>query len=501
VTASATGLASDATTFSVDTGTKLAFTSSAAAVTSGATKTLTVEIRDANDHLVTSDNSTVVTFAQTSGAGSVTGLGGATASGGIAQKTVTGASAGAVTITATVAGLTSDSSAFAVDPGAADHLKFTSSTADLASGATRSLTVEVDDQQGNRTSSSTAVTLTSASGPGTVTGVPATVHALAGVATLPVAGMAAGPASIQAASTGLGSAVTAFSVVAGSADHLAFTSVASDLASGSSRDLRVEVRDANQNVVTSSAASVTFQKGGGSGTATGVPATVAAAGGAATVTIAGATAGPLEIQASAAGLAGATSSFAILPGVPDHLSFTSATTDLASGAARDLTVEVRDAGENRVDSGARIAFARSSGRGSVTGLPATVAATGGIATTRVTGFRGGLITIGASSAGLRGGSTTFKIAPGPKARKVTLKRSGSSLSGTVSSRAAACRTRVAVRIEQKQKDGAWKAVKWLKTTKTGGFKTRLSKPAIYRAVLTARPRCGGATAVWADRNR
>jgi hypothetical protein len=84
---------------------------------------------------------------------------------------------------------------------------------------------------------------------------------------------------------------------------------------------------------------------------------------------------------------------------------------------------------------------------------------------------------------------------------VTLKRSRSSLSGTVSSPAAACRTRVAVRIEQKQKDGAWKAVKRLRTTRTGGFKTRLSKPAIYRAVLTARPGCGGATAVWADRNR
>jgi hypothetical protein len=253
------------------------------------------------------------------------------------------------------------------------------------------------------------------------------------------------------------------------------------------------VRDANQNVVTSSAASVTFEKGGGSGTATGVPATVAASGGAATVTITGATAGALEIQASAAGMAGTTSSFGILPGVPDHLSFTSATTDLVSGAARDLTVEVRDAGENRVDSGASITFARSSGRGSVTGLPATVAATGGIATTHVTGFLGGTITIGASSAGLRAGSTTFKIAPGPRARKVTLKRSGSSLSGTVSSRAAACRTRVAVHIEQKQKGGRWKVVERLKTTSTGGFETRLSKPAIYRAVLTVRPGCGGAT--------
>src|SRR5262249_44245482 len=46
--------------------TKLAFTSDASSVTSGATKTLTVQIRDASNHLETSDNSTVVTFAQTS---------------------------------------------------------------------------------------------------------------------------------------------------------------------------------------------------------------------------------------------------------------------------------------------------------------------------------------------------------------------------------------------------------------------------------------------------
>ena len=77
---------------------KLAFTSPTASVASGATKTLTVEVRDASNNLVTSDNSTVVTFAQTSGTGSVTGLGTATASGGVASKVVTGATAGPVTI-------------------------------------------------------------------------------------------------------------------------------------------------------------------------------------------------------------------------------------------------------------------------------------------------------------------------------------------------------------------------------------------------------------------
>src|SRR5207248_1467740 len=79
--------------------TKLVFTSGTASVVSGATKTLTAAVEDANNNVVTSDNSTVVTFAQTAGAGSVTGLGDATASSGVAAVTVTGLNSGSLTVT------------------------------------------------------------------------------------------------------------------------------------------------------------------------------------------------------------------------------------------------------------------------------------------------------------------------------------------------------------------------------------------------------------------
>ena len=58
--------------------------------------TLTATIEDAHGNTVTSDSSTVVAFAKTGGAGTVTGLGNATASNGVATKTVTNRLAGQV---------------------------------------------------------------------------------------------------------------------------------------------------------------------------------------------------------------------------------------------------------------------------------------------------------------------------------------------------------------------------------------------------------------------
>src|SRR5439155_19786 len=144
-------LSSDTTTLTVVPGSPhhVTLTSSTADLAAGTTRTLTVEIRDAAGNLESGDNTTVVTFAKTSGTGTVTGLGPATSSGGVASQTVTGALAGTATITATANSLTADSSTFTVVAGQADHLTFTSSIADLASGNSRTLTVEVRDTADN----------------------------------------------------------------------------------------------------------------------------------------------------------------------------------------------------------------------------------------------------------------------------------------------------------------------------------------------------------------
>src|SRR5437870_6038642 len=98
---------------------------------------LEVEMLDAGGNVVTGDNTILVTFAKTSGAGTVSGLGTVTTAGGVASKSITGALAGSITITASASSLISDSTVFGVVAGAADRLVFTSSTGVLASGNTR----------------------------------------------------------------------------------------------------------------------------------------------------------------------------------------------------------------------------------------------------------------------------------------------------------------------------------------------------------------------------
>lgn len=100
---------------------KLVVTSPTTNLASGSQRTLTAEIRDANDNVVTTDNSTVVTFAKTDGSGTVTGTdpGSAAASSGIASLNVTGQTSGSVTITASSGVLTSGTTTFTVIPGAA----------------------------------------------------------------------------------------------------------------------------------------------------------------------------------------------------------------------------------------------------------------------------------------------------------------------------------------------------------------------------------------------
>ena len=70
--------------------TQIQLTGSTADLASGGTRILTATIRDAAGNTVTSDSSTVVAFAKAAGAGTVSGTGNATASDGVATKTITG---------------------------------------------------------------------------------------------------------------------------------------------------------------------------------------------------------------------------------------------------------------------------------------------------------------------------------------------------------------------------------------------------------------------------
>src|SRR5439155_11158962 len=125
------GLASGTTTITVTPGaaSKLVITSATADLQSGTTRALTAEVRDASDNVVSSDSTTSVTFAKTSGTGTVTGLGAATAANGVASKTVTGQTAGSITITASATGLASGTTTFTVTRSEERRVGNTSTTA------------------------------------------------------------------------------------------------------------------------------------------------------------------------------------------------------------------------------------------------------------------------------------------------------------------------------------------------------------------------------------
>jgi len=135
------------------------------------------------------------------------------------------------------------------------------------------------------------------------------------------------------------------------ATQLVFTSSTADLASGSTRELRVEVRDASNNLVSGdNDRTVTFEKVSGAGTISNLG-TAQTVNGVATRTVTGQTAGTINLRATATGLTEGTTSFDIIPGAATQLEFGVQPSETQSGVAMDpaVTVRILDANENLVD--------------------------------------------------------------------------------------------------------------------------------------------------------
>ena len=380
------------------------FTSSNADVVAGATKTLTAEVRDNYGNLV--DSSAGVTFSHTAGAGTVTGLGTVTAVHGVATDVVTGTAAGSLTITVSSGALDQDTSAFSVLPGAATHLAFTSSTSDLASGDARTLTAQLEDVDDNVVPAAAHITFAKTGGTGTVSGL-GTARAAAGVASRDVTGVLAGSITIQA-SDGVFSTTTTFSVVPGPVVQLAFSSSTGPLAAGGDRVLTVLLKDAAGNLVTTGSQPVTFTRTGGTGKLAGLG-EFASSSGVASDEVTGTVDGTITLKASTTGMS-TTTSFRIVSGEAAQLAFTSSTGSLGVGHNRKLTVEVEDAYGNLVKSPAKtVTFAKCSGAGAVSGLPASPDSSAGKASTVVRATGAGRITVCATADGLAGDATSFQI--------------------------------------------------------------------------------------------
>ena len=252
--------------------TQIALTGSTASLQSGATRTATATIQDVAGNTVTSgaDSSASVTFAQPSGAGSVTGLGASTASGGAATKVVTGNVAGAVNLqaTATLTGGATSSNllGFTVTVGAAAKLGFTQQPSGATGGVAFGTQpkVAIQDLGGNTVTSDTSsvsLALTTAAG-ATLTCTSNPLAAVSGVATF--AGCKidlANSYTLTATDGSLTSAVSSsITVTVGAAAKLGFTQQPSGATGGVAfgTQPKVAIQDLGGNTVTSDTSSVSL---------------------------------------------------------------------------------------------------------------------------------------------------------------------------------------------------------------------------------------------------
>ncbi len=394
---------------------------------SGNPHTLTATIRDAAGNTVTGDSATVVGFAKTSGLGSVSGLGSATASNGIATKAVTNVLAGSIDLEATAGGLTTGSTSYTIVHGTAAAVAL-SESGSTTSGGSHTLTATIRDAAGNTVTSdsTTPVAFAKASGTGTVTGL-GSVTVTAGIANKTVTNVTAGPIGLEAAASGLSTGSTGYTIVHGAAASLELTESGS-AASGATHTLTATLQDAAGNTVAGDSSTiVTFAKTGGAGTVTGLGAATAS-NGVATLPVTNALAGSIDLQASAAGLTAGSTTYTIAHGAAAQIQL-SATGSSTSGASKTLTATLQDAAGNTVDSDSStvVAFAKTGGAGTVTGL-GTATATAGVATKVVTNALAGTIDLAATAAGLTAGADSYAIVPGA-ATALGLAESGSNASG------------------------------------------------------------------------
>src|SRR5439155_1171088 len=378
LTATATGLTgATSTPFGITPGaaTHLVFTVQPANATAGTTLTPAVQVA-AQD----AAGNTVPSFS-----GSVTvALGGTNPAGGTLAGTTTVAAVSGVasfgnlsldkvgtgyTLTAAAAGPTgATSNSFNVTVGAASQLVFTVQPTNTTAGATITPAVQVTvlDGQGNTATGFTGnVTVALGANPvgGTLSG-HTTVAASAGVATLADLSLdrAGTGYTLTAAGGGLSVATSAaFNITVGAATQLVFTVQPSTAVAARtiSPAVQVAARDAQGNLVSAFAGSVTVALGTNpsGGTLAGTT-TVTAAGGVATVGTLGvdevgrgytlAAAAPFQPA-----LTGATSApFDITPGAATRLVFTTQPSNATAGATLTPPVQVlaQDAAGNTVPS-------------------------------------------------------------------------------------------------------------------------------------------------------
>ncbi len=287
-----------------------------------------------------------------------------------------------------------------------------------AGTALSAVVVQLQDQNGNAVTGSTAQ-VTISSNPAGVSGT-LTANAVNGVATFSNLVLnTAGSYTLTATVSGLGAVTSsAISVAVGPASKLAFTTQppAAGTAGTGLPAVVVQVQDASGNLVTGSSAAVTI-----SSTPAGVGGTltVNAVNGVATFsTLILNTAGAYTLTAASTGLTSATSNSITVAGPAAKLVFTTQPpANGAAGTAFGAVVQIQDASGFLVATSTASVTITSTSAG-VTGT-LTVAAVGGVANfSNLTFNTPGVYTLSAASAGLTGATSSSITVAGPASKLI-----------------------------------------------------------------------------------
>ena len=389
ISATATLLTADGTTFTVVHGaaTRIQLATSGSNA-SGAAKTLTATIQDVAGNTVTGDSSTVVGFAKTAGTGTVAGLGPDPAANGVATIGVTNTLAGTIELEATATGLTAGTASYTIAAGSASTATSTIDAApdsiDADGSTTSTITVSLKDAAGNDlggTGGTVALALAGTGSLGSVTDQGDGTYT-ATLTSPTAAGSGTVTGTVNAAALADSAAV---SYVHGPATAIVLTDSGSTVA-GDANTLTATIVDANGNTVSSdSSTTVTFAKTGGAGTAGGLG-TATASNGIATKVVTNALAGPISLEATAAGPTSGTTGYTIVTGPVSAASSTVAASPTSvqnNGTdTGTITVTVRDAGGNPLP-GETVTL-DDDGADSAIAPPSTTTNSSGVATFSVT---------------------------------------------------------------------------------------------------------------------
>ena len=385
--------AADSGSFTIDatTATKYVFAQGPSDSSAGSaiSPAVVVDIEDQYGNVVTTYTQNV-TLSVNSGPGVFSGTSSVNAVAGVATfSDLILDTAGAYTIDAANGILSfALSGSFNVSAAAASKLAFSTQPGTSTAGAdiSPSPVVDVEDQFGNIiTSDSSNVTLSVASGGGSVTGTP-TVAASSGVATFSGAVIdTAGTHTIAASDGSLTSATSSsFTIHPAGASQMVFTQQPTTVAAGVaiSPAITVAIEDPFGNL-TNSSPSVSLSIDTGPGSIGGTDSVFASGGIATFNNVLFDTAGNYTLTVAAGGLPDANSaSFTVNPGAESLIVWGQQPSDVAAGAAisPSMTVEAEDSFGNIVTSDSRsVTLAVATGPGSIGGTD-TVAFSSGVAT-------------------------------------------------------------------------------------------------------------------------